>query len=250
MRSDIEAAARRFPRVERESIIAHVEQALAHGGLEAHIADLVLAFAVGAGDVEATRAFDDLVSKDIVQAIRRVDAAPAFVDEITQRTRVRLVVGEKRLLAYRGTGPLRAWVAITAQRLALNAKREERPASDDDPLSDLVDSDADPETKHLKTLYRGEFRAALSTALAALSDRERAILRLRFVEGLELAHIGKLYRVHESTVSRWISAALEDVERASRKALMARLAVTATTADSVARMVQSGLDLSIARLLR
>lgn len=249
MRSDIEAAARRFPRVELGAVVAHVEQALASGGSEAHIGDLVLAYAAGQGDVLATRAFDDLVTKDIAQAIRRVDAAPGFVDEVTQRTRVRLLVDEKRVLAYRGMGPLRAWVAIAAQRLALNAKRDNRPATDD-VLSDLVDTDPDPETRHLKTLYRTEFRDALSQALAALPDRERAILRLRFVEGLELAHIGKLYRVHESTASRWIASALDDVGRATRKGLMARLAVTAATADSVARMVQSGLDLSIARLLR
>jgi RNA polymerase sigma-70 factor (ECF subfamily) len=250
MRSDIETAARRFPCVELEAVVAHVEQALASGGSDANLADLVLAYAVGQGDPAATRVFDDLVAHDIAQAIRRVDAAPAFVDEVTQCTRVRLVVGDKRILTYRGTGPLRGWVAIAAQRLALNAKRDEQPASGDDVLSDLVDQDPDPETKHLKTLYRTEVRDALSAALAALPDRERAILRLRFVEGLELAHIGKLYRVHESTASRWITSALDAVSGATRKGLMARLAVTAATADSVARMVQSGLDLSIARLLR
>jgi RNA polymerase sigma-70 factor (ECF subfamily) len=102
----------------------------------------------------------------------------------------------------------------------------------------------------LKALYRVEFRESLAAALADLADRARALLRLRFVEGLELAQIGRLYRVHESTVSRWISAALDDVGRATRRHLVARLAVTPETADSVARIVQSQLDLSIARLLR
>jgi RNA polymerase sigma-70 factor (ECF subfamily) len=75
------------------------------------------------------------------------------------------------------------------------------------------------------------------------------VLRLRFVEGLELAQIGRLYRVHESTASRWVAAALEAVGRATRERLAARLAIGSATADSVARMVHSQLDLSIARLL-
>ena len=75
-------------------------------------------------------------------------------------------------------------------------------------------------------------------------------MRLRFVEGLELAQIGQLYRVHESTASRWLSAARAAVASATRDGLMARLAITTATADSVARMVASGLDLSVARLLR
>jgi len=102
----------------------------------------------------------------------------------------------------------------------------------------------------LKQLYRGEFRAALAAALAGLPDRSRAVLRLRFVDALELSQIGRLYRVHESTASRWISSALEDIAAATRAQLVARLAMTPDTAESVARMVQSGLDLSVARLLQ
>ncbi|MCW5809334.1 MAG: helix-turn-helix domain-containing protein, partial [Deltaproteobacteria bacterium] len=98
-------------------------------------------------------------------------------------------------------------------------------------------------------LYRAEFREALVAALGGLADRARAVLRLRFVDGLELAQIGRLYRVHESTASRWISAALDDIHRATRDHLVARLAITDATAASVARMVHSQLDLSIARLL-
>ena len=113
-----------------------------------------------------------------------------------------------------------------------------------------MDREPDPALRHLRTLYRTEFREALAAALAALPDRDRAVLRLRFVEGLELAQIGRMYRVHESTASRWLSAAREAVASATRDGLMARLAVTTATADSVARMVASGLDLSVARLLR
>jgi RNA polymerase sigma-70 factor, ECF subfamily len=251
----VRAAIAGWSRVSVEDAVAHVEAALARGGLAAHAADLALALGVARGEPAAVRRFDAEVGPEMAAAARAVDRDPSFVDEVRQRTRIRIVVGEAgtppRIAGYGGAGPLRAWVAIAAQRLALNAKRDARVGASAGPdvLADLVDREPDPELRHLKTLYRAEFRAALSAALAALTDRQRALLRLRFVDGLELAQIGRLYRVHESTASRWIAAALDDIARATREGLIARLAVTTETADSVARLVQSQLDLSIARLL-
>jgi RNA polymerase sigma-70 factor (ECF subfamily) len=251
---DAVRAAMAGARVSVDDALAHVEAALGAGASPAHAGDLAIAFAVGRGDPVVTRRFGELVAGDIAAAARAIDADPAFVDEIAQCTRVRLVVADTgalpRIAGYRGTGPLRAWVAIAARRIALNARRQAPRDAGDDVLADVVDREPDPEILHLKALYRGEFREALTAALAGLADRARALLRLRFVEGLELAQIGLLYRVHESTVSRWTAAALDDVARATRRHLVAQLAVTHETADSVARMVQSQLDLSIARLLR
>ena len=233
---------------------AHVAAALADGAAPAHAGDLALAAAVVAGDPVAVRRFDELVGPELVAAARAIDRDPAFVDEVAQLARIRLVVGDggpPRIAGYRGAGPLRAWVAIAARRLALNARRD-RGAADAGPdvLVELVDREPDPELRHLRGLYRTEYREAVVAALAALDDRDRALLRLRHVDGLELAHIGRLYRVHESTASRWLAAAHARVGRAAREQLMARLAITTATADSVARMVASGLDLSVARLLR
>ncbi|NVB81710.1 MAG: sigma-70 family RNA polymerase sigma factor [Kofleriaceae bacterium] len=259
-RDDVEAMAARWSRVSIDDVLVHVRAAIAGGASPAHATDLALAYGVGAGDPVATKRFDEHVATDLAAAVRAIDADPAFVDEIAQRTRVRLVVGDSddraertpRITSYRGTGPLRAWVAIAARRMALNARRDAKPerAASDDVLADIVDREPDPELRHLRALYRTEFREALSSAIAGLPDRTRAILRLRFVEGLELAQIGKLYRVHESTASRWVTGALDQIAEATRAQLIARLAISADTADSESRMVQSGLDLSVARLLR
>lgn len=238
-----------------DDAIAHVEAALAAGASVVHAADLALAFGASRGDPVALRRFDEHTSGDIAAAARAIDRDPAFVDEVVQATRVKLVV-DHRIASYRGAGPLRAWAAITAQRIALNARRDARAGAAkpsaptrDDVLAELVDREPDPELRHLKTLYRAEFREALVAALGQLDDRPRAILRLRFVDQLELAQIGRLYRVHESTASRWIATALQDIQQATHERLVAKLAVTDATAASVARMVQSQLDLSIARLL-
>jgi RNA polymerase sigma-70 factor (ECF subfamily) len=253
-REAVRAAITGFTRVTLDDAIAHVRAALAAGASPAHAGDLALALGVARGDAAAARRFDELVGDELVTAARALGRDPAFIDEVSQQTRVRLLIGEggapPRIASYRGTGSLRAWVAIAAQRVALNARRDAPEGTSTDVLAELVDREPDPELRHLKTLYRAEFRDALVATLAGLPDRRRAILRLRFVDGLELAQIGRMYRVHESTVSRWIAAALEDIGAGTRERLVARLAITADTADSVARMVQSQLDLSIARLLQ
>jgi RNA polymerase sigma-70 factor (ECF subfamily) len=243
-----------FPDVkgDQAAFAAHVAACRDRGGRPEHLPDLFLAWAAGRGDGAALRHFEGLVAPDLEAAARRVDRAPAFVDEVRQTLRVRLLVsegGRVRIDEYVGRGPLRAWVGVAALRVALNLKRASGPASPDI-LAELVSGEADPELWHLKTLYRAEFREVLEAALAALSERKRAILRLSFVDGVKLAQLGRLYHVHESTVSRWVSQAAAEVAEDARRRLMARLSLSPASLDSVARMVLSNLDLSIARILR
>jgi RNA polymerase sigma-70 factor (ECF subfamily) len=218
-----------------------------------HAADLALARAAAAGDAAAIRAVDDLLG-EVAPAVRRIDASAGFVDEVRQALRVRLLVGEggepPRIAGYGGRGPLRAWLRIAAVRTALNLKRPaRRETSAEEVLGELVARDADPELAHLKTLYRAELRDALGAALAALPDRDRAVLRLHYVDGMRLARIAALYQVQESTVSRWVHKAAEAVGAAGRRQLRGRLSLSASALDSVARLVESNLDLSLARIL-
>src|SRR5690349_19700950 len=122
--------AARWSRVSHADVLAHVAAAIEAGASPTHATDLALAYAVAAGDPAATKRFDEHVASDLAAAVRAIDATPAFVDEIAQLTRVRLVVGEDgapKISSYRGTGPLRAWVAIAARRTALNARRDAKP---------------------------------------------------------------------------------------------------------------------------
>ena len=62
--------------------------------------------------------------------------------------------------------------------------------------------------------------------------------------------LARLYGVHETTAARWVARAAERVADDARRGLMARLALSPSSFDSVARMVLSNLDLSISRVLR
>jgi RNA polymerase sigma-70 factor (ECF subfamily) len=219
-----------------------------------HADDLRTAWAAGRGDPAALRRVDALIA-EIAAAVRRIDGSPAFVDEVRQSLRVRLLVAEPgaapRIAGYGGKGPLAAWIRAAAIRVAIDLKRRVTPElPGDDLLGDLVSSEPDPALRHLKSLHRADFQAALEEALGALPDRQRAVLRLHHVDGLRLAEIGRLYRVHESTVSRWLARAAEEVADQTRRRLTERLSLSGSSLDSLARLVRSQLDLSIARILR
>lgn len=262
LNEEVESSALRAARAAWPEIVIDPGRFAAHvaacrragGGAPEHLADLYLAWAAVEGDAVAVRSLDERVLAATAPAVRRVDGAADFVDEVRQLLRVRLLVGTAeappRLAEYHGRGPLVGWVRVAATRIALNLKRDQRPAAAiDDALGELAAGDADPEVRYLGTLYRAEFGAALREALGALSDRERALLRLHHVDGLKLAQIAALYRVHESTVSRWISAAAEAIAEGARRRLMARLSLSSESLDSVTRLVRSNLDLSLRRLL-
>jgi RNA polymerase sigma-70 factor (ECF subfamily) len=215
-----------------------------------HTDELRLAWAAGQGDATAQRELERLITLEADAAARQVDRAPGFADEVRQALRVRLLVadgGRRRIDDYAGRGPLRGWLGVAALRIAINLKRA--PAASDDALTELVSGEVDPELRYLKTLYRAEFRAALEAALGGLPERARLLLRLSYVDGLSLAQLGRLYQVHETTAGRWVHQAAADVAAEARRRLTARLQLSRSSLDSVARMVMSNLDLSIARVL-
>jgi RNA polymerase sigma-70 factor (ECF subfamily) len=250
----LERARASYPdvRVDGAAFIVHAEDRRARGARAEHLADLFLAWASARWDDVALRHLEQLISREAEAAARRVDGAPAFVDEVRQAVRVRLLGAEDgrvRLDEYAARGPLRGWLAVAALRVALNLRRAARPASPD-LLADLVSGEADPELRHLKTLYRAEFREALEAALRALPERERAVLRLSHVDGLKMTQLARLYGVHETTAARWVARAAANVAEDARRRLMTRLQLSPSSFDSVARMVLSNLDLSISRVLR
>jgi RNA polymerase sigma-70 factor (ECF subfamily) len=90
----------------------------------------------------------------------------------------------------------------------------------------------------------------LGRAVAALSVRERTLLRLRFVEGVEIERIAAMYRVHRTTVTRWLTDCRDTLLATTRRNLVDDLGATVAEIDSLAGLVRSHLQLSLVRLLR
>ena len=210
-----------------------------------HPADLALAQAAARREPAAVAQVERLVSGARTR-IREVDGDAALLDEARQRLRTLLFGAEKSALdGYRGRGPLAGWLSVTFARIGL-ALAKERAASPPEP-EDVVPSD--PELDFLRVEYRDQFAAALRTALGALQPRERAMLRLAYLEGVPLESIGKLYGKHASNISRELRACRERILAATRDALAAQTGIGDSQVDSLMRMLRSEVEISLHRWL-
>jgi RNA polymerase sigma-70 factor (ECF subfamily) len=218
-----------------------------------HRSGLSLARACLHGDPGAIRELERLLEVNVRLFVARIDGSPSFVGEVRDNLRERLLDPEQpRLARYEGTGPLLGWLRVVAIRVALDIKRSQyvTPATiDSDIVECLADSAGDPEVMAIKTEYRAAFERALTAAVAQLTARQRAVLRLYLLGQMNIDEIGKIYGVHRATVARWISTAQTAVLDAARAYLCKHHRLTTTELHSLARMLRSELHISLDRLL-
>lgn len=219
--------------------------------------DLFLACACTGGDDAAIRVFEELLLPAALTAIRAIEPTPTFVDEATQRLRTHLLVGERdgrpRIAAYAARGPLRAWVGVSAARVALMMRRSSKRAKeipeDDWTVAIGATSTGNPELDLLKRQHAVAFSAALGEAARGLEPRLRSVLRMHLVDDLTIDEIGATYAVHRATAARWIQRARDALYASTRRLLADRLALSSTEFDRIAQLVQSQLDVSLSQLL-
>jgi RNA polymerase sigma-70 factor (ECF subfamily) len=230
---------------------APTESALA----ELRVADLFLSLACARGDAAALRAFEARTFPGARAALARMGLHAGDVDEVLQIVREKLFVAgpgdEPRILGAVGHGDLDGLVRVAAVRTALNLRRRDpRSVAGDESLCDrlLADGD-DPELSTLKEQQRAVLKAAIEDALAGLEARERNILRMNLIHGLSIDEIGRTYQVHRATAARWLDRIRDKLQRESRRLVEERLGVSAPEVDSLVRLVQSGIEVSFARLL-
>ncbi len=227
-----------------------VEQGLA----DLYVEDLALALACADGLPNALGQCDRLCAGAIAAAVARVDRSLDLRDEVRQILWQRIFVGTAaeapRIQSYAGRGPLVAWVAVAAQRVALDLRRSAARTAGSDPLADeLLPASTHPEIDYLRTRYKAEFEAAVRDALAGLPDRDRLLLKLTIVSGLSHEQLANIYGVNQSTVTRWIARARESVLEATERTVCAALRMPPGEFRSLAGLLVSRLDLSISRVL-
>lgn len=216
-------------------------------------ADLYLAAACTAGDEAAVTAFRDTISPVIRPALAKLGIAPTTIDEAEQRVLVMILVGDPvrpAIATFSGRGRLRSWTRSIAVRTArrLAGLTDGGADSGPDELDRLTASVHDPELAMLRERYRDQVRAALAEALAALTERQRNVLRQYYIDGLTIDQLAALYRVDRATTARWVIGARTAVLDGTRERLRTVLGVTSDEVESILRLVRSQLDLSL-RLL-
>jgi RNA polymerase sigma-70 factor (ECF subfamily) len=236
------------------TFVAHLASRVAPDEIDAsHTADLWLACACAAGLPGAVDAFEAAHLADI-HAVHAQSRPPRpALDELVQAVRVKLFVGAARKIAeYAGAGPLKNWVRVVAARslvdLARSPSARETPRGNEGFLAVPAPGD-DPELAYLKRTYRHEMRQAFEQAARELSPEERNVLREAYAQGLTIDEIAAAHGIHRATAARRIDAAREALLRGTRQLLMARLKLSRRELESVVRLVESQLHVTIERVL-
>lgn len=214
-----------------------------------------LAIACMEGNKAAIERFHAEFFDEVEASARKLRATQTQTDELRGHMASMLFVGKENrvaaLHAYSGRGDLGSYVRVIATRELLHAMQANRRevASPEESFLDRLASVTDVEAGYIRDAYRPHLDAAMRSALASLSDEARALLRYSLLDGWNVDRIGALFGVHRATAARRVAAARDELADAIRKELSARLVIPIHDVDSVVRLVQSRIDVSLSRLL-
>ena len=239
--------------VDAAALAAHVAAVAPAAPLDAlHAGDLALACGCARGDAASLRLLEARHGAMLRAAAATVDRDPAFVDEVVQELRRRLLVADgetaPRILRYAGTGPLGGWLRVAVLRQAIDQQRR---GWREVPLDEVLVPDpvAPAGLDAARAHDHAVVRAALRAAIAAQSSRDRTLLRYYYGEQVGVVELGRLYQVNAGTISRWLARAREAIFAETRRQLAARLGAAPDDVESHLGLVGS-LDVSLGSLLR
>ncbi|MBZ4415627.1 sigma-70 family RNA polymerase sigma factor [Myxococcus sp. RHSTA-1-4] len=217
-------------------------------------ADLYLACACAGGEPQALELFE----RHVLQKVSaRLGTPPGVsLDEVLQVARQRLLLGvagsAPKIAEFSGRGSLSGWVRIVTSRIAREPLgqdgRQELFSEPPQALERMLSRD-DPEREFLQAHSRQVLSESLQAALAELSERERALLRLHHLHGLTMDRIATMYGEPRSSVARHVAQARERLLKLTRRELASRLKLDRQELESLLGFVQSRLDLSLHRLM-
>jgi RNA polymerase sigma-70 factor (ECF subfamily) len=238
-----------------ESFVAYVtehrqrtEEALRPPLSDVELGELYLACACALRDKQALEYFEAQYLTVLNGRLRAQGSSDVFIDDVCQDVREKLFLGSTpKIKDYSGRGSLRGWVGVVGLRAAQDRRRQEPklPKEERPP-----ESGPDPARDYLKRRYGDDFKRAFEDSIAELPAKERTLLRLYYIDGLTQQKIGTLYKVDRATVCRWLEECREIVQRRTHHLLAAKLDLRGREAESLAAVVQSQLDISVARILR
>jgi RNA polymerase sigma-70 factor (ECF subfamily) len=214
--------------------------------------DLYLACACARGDRKALEIFETRYLPQLQPALAHLELGATQIDEAKQWVRQHVLVakedGAPPLIAqYSGRGKLEAWlkvVAIRAVMQVIRRKNVEVPTDEED-MEILLPPTGDPELRYLKDVYREEFKLAFKQALESLPPRDLNVLRHHYSGGLTTTEIAGLYHVHQVTVSRWLEKARQAILVETQRLLTAKLQLNPGECESILRLVQSNLAVTL-----
>jgi RNA polymerase sigma-70 factor, ECF subfamily len=189
--------------------------------------DLYLAVACSRGDRIAWEYFADdylaMIRKFALRACRN----PSDAEDLAQNLVARLMEDGSRLGSYNGRGSLSAWLRVSVAHAAIdrfrrNAKQVSLEATEEESGNTLPQASVDsPAEDRLDRRWGPVLCSVVTEEIRKIPTRDRLILCLYYLQAVPLKLIGRHFRVHEATASRW----LDGLRRKLRKNVERELSV-------------------------
>jgi RNA polymerase sigma-70 factor, ECF subfamily len=214
-----------------------------------------LAIACATGDDAAIRRLETDVFDELKITGARLRARSELVDDVRSHVRRLMFTAEPGRQAavstFSGRSDLRSYlrVVVTRELARLIDKDRKMVALDDQAIVGLVAPTDGPELGVLRERCRPQVDAAIRAALVGLAESPRALLRYSVVDRWSVDRIAAIFGIHRATAARRVNAARDELATAIRSELATRLAIGIDEVDSIVRLVQSRIDVSIERLL-
>jgi RNA polymerase sigma-70 factor, ECF subfamily len=220
---------------------------------ELNLADLFLAFRARQKDPQSLAEVD----RRIRIAAAKVKLRGALdLDELAQRVRERVLVGSAqappRLAAYAGKGALLKWLQAVAATTAIDATRAVGPeeAEREEAAFQAAASSVSADVALGDAQSKRAFTRAFKAAVEKLPARERTVMRMRYVDQANLDEIAVLYKVHRTTVMRWLESSHAQVLEETRLAMARELGLRGKALDSLIRGVELSFAERVSQLLQ
>jgi RNA polymerase sigma-70 factor, ECF subfamily len=222
--------------------------------LRVHADDLFLACALVRGDRHALEAFERTLPDRVARFVAHIDSAPAFLDEVTQLVRIKLLHGAldregrpPKIANYSGRNGFDSWLCTVAIRAALDLARGRHDEPIDE-FSDVLAATNDPELELLRAKHQELCKDALRQACDSLPLKQRRLLRLYYRERFTYDQLGQLYHVNGTTTRTWVIEARSAIIDAVRAALRKKLRLDKPELENLLQLMQSRLDISLGQL--
>jgi RNA polymerase sigma-70 factor, ECF subfamily len=140
-------------------------------------------------------------------------------EDLAQEIIVKMLKEGNRMSGYSGRGSLAGWLRATVAHAAVDRfRRASRLVSLEDSLHNGAPADwmgtgeADNE-ESLDSRWGPIVSNALSESISMLAARDRLVLGLYYLRGISLLAIGRQFKIHEATVSRWIERLRRNIRK-------------------------------------
>lgn len=227
--------------------------------LELRAGDLYLVCALGLGHPMALATFETEYMPAVRRTLLRLDIPDSLIADIIQALYCHLLERQNApqgvfvpRRGYAGRGELKGWLCACAVHQAGRLHKRERREVELDQASAMVlpaesnSTELTLLTEEMKKLFEAAFR----NAVAALTSRERNLLRYHFLSGLSIDQIGTLYNVHRATAARWVAKARERLASLTRKRFLLASPMQAESFAKIMELIGSQLSLNLANLLK